>query len=173
MRSSSPRATHITPRRRSRTRSFAACMTWRGSSASTHLVCCPCPWVQWCAEQEITVTLLDRSGAVLATLTPEAKVDVLVRRRQYLAASTGQDVVIARELVCRKLERQRATLHTHPELPGAARAIEVLEQALSWLALSTPPPWLGSLSMLRTYEGRAASAYFGAWAGLPLRWAKA
>jgi CRISP-associated protein Cas1 len=26
--------------------------------------------------------------------------------------------------------------------------------------------------MVRTYEGRAASAYFAAWVGLPLRWAK-
>jgi len=130
------------------------------------------PAVQWCTEQDITVTLLDRSGGVLATLTPEAKVDVLLRRQQYLAASTGQDVVIARELVRRKLERQQQTLHAHPELPGAARAIEVLEQALSWLMLPTPPPWLESLSMVRTYEGRAASAYFAAWVGLPLRWAK-
>ncbi len=131
------------------------------------------PAVQWCAEQDITVTLLDRSGAVLATLTPEAKVDVLLRRKQYLAASTGQDVLIARELVRRKLERQQQTVRAHHELPGSERAKEVLEHALSWLALPTPPPWLESLNMVRTYEGRAASAYFAAWVGLPLRWAKA
>jgi IS605 OrfB family transposase len=50
------------------------------------------PAVQWCAEQDITVTLLDRAGSVLATLTPEAKVDILLRRQQYLASTTGQDV---------------------------------------------------------------------------------
>jgi len=131
------------------------------------------PAVQWCAEQDITVTLLDRSGGVLATLTPEAKVDVLLRRQQYLASTSGQDVVIARALVRRKLERQLQTLQEHSALPGAERAAEVLEQALSWLSLPTLPPWLESLSMVRTYEGRAASAYFAAWVGLPLCWAKA
>ena len=83
---------------------------------------------------------MDRAGSVLATLTPEAKVDILLRRQQYLASTTGQDVVIARELVYRKLERHQQTLHAHPELPGAERGTEVLEQALSWLALPTPPP---------------------------------
>jgi CRISPR-associated endonuclease Cas1 len=129
--------------------------------------------VRWCAEQGITVTLLDRDGGVLATLTPEAKEDVTLRRRQYLAASTGQDVMIARELVRRKLQGQLRTLRTHLALPGAEHAAQVLDDALSWLELPTPPQWLETLAMLRTYEGRAAGAYFAAWVGLPLRWAKA
>jgi CRISP-associated protein Cas1 len=131
------------------------------------------PAVRWCAQQGITVTLIDGDGGVLATLTAEAREDVTLRRRQYLAATTGQDVVIARELVRRKLQRQLQTLHTHPVLPGAEHAAQVLADALTWLELPTPPEWLQALPMLRTYEGRAAGAYFAAWVGLPLRWAKA
>jgi CRISPR-associated endonuclease Cas1 len=130
------------------------------------------PAIQWCSEQEITVLLLGRDGELLSTLTPKARADVKLRRCQYLAQGSSQDVVIACELVRRKLEGQRATIEAHPELPDRPRAIEALDMALAWLGLPDQPPWLGSLEMLRTYEGRAARAYFAAWAGLPLRWAK-
>jgi CRISPR-associated endonuclease Cas1 len=130
------------------------------------------PAVRWCAEQEITLTLLDRSGALLATFTPEAKADVRLRRAQYLAQTDGRDVTIAQQLVLRKVEAQWTTLAAHPELPGAERAQHILSDALTWLRMPTPPPWLESLNMVRTYEGRAASAYFLAWQGLTLRWAR-
>jgi CRISPR-associated endonuclease Cas1 len=130
------------------------------------------PAVRWCAQQGIAVTLIDGDGGVLATLTAEAKEDVTLRRRQYLAASTGQDVAIARALVRRKLQGQLHTLRTHPSLPGAEHGAQVLADALTWLELPTPPQWLETLAMLRTYEGRAAGAYFAAWVGLSLRWAK-
>jgi CRISPR-associated protein Cas1 len=45
--------------------------------------------------------------------------------------------------------------------------------ALSWLDLPEPPPWLCNLDTLRTFEGRAAQAYFASWAGYALRWTKA
>jgi CRISP-associated protein Cas1 len=82
-------------------------------------------------------------------------------------------VVIARELVRRKLIGQRSTLAAHPELPGRVRGLEVLEDALSWLELPEPPPWLCDLGILRTFEGRAAQAYFASWRGYTLRWTKA
>jgi CRISPR-associated endonuclease Cas1 len=74
-------------------------------------------------------------------------------------------------LVRRKLVAQRATIEAHPELPDQDRALDVLTMALSWLSLPEPPPWLASMELVRTYEGRAARAYFAAWTGLPLRWA--
>jgi CRISPR-associated endonuclease Cas1 len=147
---------------------FAAANGQQRSYLRSRFHCSPNP----CTEQEITVLLLDRDGELLSTLTPETKADVKLRRSQYQAQGSGQDVVIARELVKRKLEGQRATIEAHPELPDRPRAIEALDMALAWLGLAEPPPWLASLEMLRTYEGRAARAYFAAWAGLPLRWAK-
>jgi CRISPR-associated protein Cas1 len=117
------------------------------------------------------VLLLTRDGALLNTLTPESTADVRLRRAQYMAQASGQDVVIARELVRRKLVAQRSTIEAHPELPDRDRALEALTMALSWLSLPEPPPWLSSMELVRTYEGRAARAYFAAWTGLPLRWA--
>jgi CRISPR-associated endonuclease Cas1 len=142
-------------------------IVWLGADGALSLLA-----IQWCSEQGITVLLLGRDCELLSTLTPEAKADVKLRRSQYLAQGNGRDIVIARELVKRKLEGQRATVEAHPELPDRPRAIEALDMALAWLGLPEPPPWLNSLDMLRTYEGRAARAYFAAWAGLPLRWAK-
>jgi CRISPR-associated protein Cas1 len=130
------------------------------------------PVIQWCTQQDITVMLLSRNGELLSTLTPEAKADVKLRRCQYTAQASGQDIIVSRALVHRKLEGQRATIEAHPELLDRARAVEALDMALAWLSLPEQPPWLGSLDMLRTYEGRAARAYFAAWAGLPLEWAK-
>jgi CRISPR-associated protein Cas1 len=127
--------------------------------------------ITWCAAQGIALLLLDRNGAVLSAFTPEAESDATLRRAQYLAASTGRDLEIARELVRRKVEGQRETLLAHPRLPDAACAAGVLTDALSWLHLPTPPEWLTSINMLRVYEARCAAAYFGAWLGMPLRWA--
>jgi CRISPR-associated endonuclease Cas1 len=131
------------------------------------------PAVRWCAEQEITIVLLDRSGNLLSTLTPEATADAALRRRQYLAQATGQDVLICQELLRRKLAAQRATLVRHPDLPGHAHALDVLATALAWLMLPELPLWLMSVDMVRTYEARTARAYFAAWDGWPLRWDKA
>jgi CRISPR-associated endonuclease Cas1 len=129
--------------------------------------------VNWCAEQGIAVVLLDRHGAVLSAFTPAAYSDAALRRAQYLAEAEGRDVAIAREIVRKKVEGQRATLLSHSHLPGANDAEQVLSDALSWLALPTPPEWLTTINMLRVYEARCAAAYFGAWAGMPLRWGKA
>jgi CRISPR-associated endonuclease Cas1 len=82
-------------------------------------------------------------------------------------------VEVARELVRRKVEGQRETLLAHPRLPDAERAVGVLTDALTWLEMPTSTEWLTSIPMLRTYEARCAAAYFGAWQGMPLRWAAA
>jgi CRISPR-associated endonuclease Cas1 len=128
------------------------------------------PAIQWCAQQGITIHLTDRSGRLLSTLTPDATADAALRRRQYLAQDSGLDVAICQELVRRKLAAQRATLVRHPELPRQARALETFDMALAWLTLPELPPWLQSVDMVRIYEARTASAYFGAWEGWPLRW---
>jgi CRISPR-associated endonuclease Cas1 len=111
--------------------------------------------IHWCAQQGISLLLLDRDGSILSAFTPEAESDATLRRAQFLAASTGRNVEIA-----------------HPRLPDADRAVSVLADALTWLELSTPPQWLTSIPVIRTYEARCAAAYFSAWQGMPLRWAR-
>jgi CRISPR-associated endonuclease Cas1 len=90
-----------------------------------------------------------------------------------LAELTGDNIPIAQELLRRKLQAQLATIVSHPDLPGAPRAQEILQAALAWLALPELPTWLGSVDMVRIYEGRTAAVYFAAWDGWPLRWSKA
>ncbi len=128
--------------------------------------------IRWCYSQDIMVTLLDNTGNLLSTLAAECPADAKLRRAQYRAADTGRDVVIARELLRRKLMGQRETIDQHPKLPNCPRAIEALGMALSWLTLDKPTPYLSTLDGLRMFEGRTARAYWGAWEGLEMRWAR-
>jgi CRISPR/Cas system-associated endonuclease Cas1 len=120
----------------------------------------------WCHEQGIHLAVLSLQGDRLATLTAEPMGDAALRRAQYLAQATGQDVQIARDLVRRKLLAQHTTLLDHPELPDRQRGIEAVEMALSWLGLPEPTPFLSTLDGIRMFEGRAARGYFAAWVGL-------
>jgi CRISP-associated protein Cas1 len=129
--------------------------------------------VAWCAAQGVTVSLLDSYGYLISVLTPEAPAAIALRRAQYRAQDTGQDVALARELLRRKLERQRETIRAHPELPHRERAQEALDMALSWLNLPDAPPYLSTMDGIRVFEGRTARAYFAAWVGLPLTFARA
>jgi CRISPR associated protein Cas1 len=118
------------------------------------------PAVQWCAAQGITIVLLDRSGSLLSTLTSDATADAALRRRQYFAQATGHDVPICQELLRRKLAAQRATLVHHPELPGQAHALDVLDTALAWLSLPELPrgscPWTWYGRTRRAPRGRTS-----------------
>jgi CRISPR-associated endonuclease Cas1 len=151
---------------------------YRGVHGVARIVClnpqgnCSFPAVHWCAQQDITIVLLDRSGHLLSTLTPDATADARLRRCQYLAQAAGTDVPICQELLRRKLTAQRATLVSHPDLPGQVHALDVLDTALAWLTLPELPPWLMAVDMVRTYEARTARAYFTAWDGWALRWDK-
>ncbi|MGO8951508.1 MAG: CRISPR-associated endonuclease Cas1 [Ktedonobacterales bacterium] len=152
---------------------------WRGVHEVSRIVCLDpkgsvsFPAVHWCAEQGITLFLVDRLGYLLSLLTPSNRADAGLRRRQYFAEVTGQDVPICQELLRRKLTAQRETLTSHPDLPGRIRALDVLGTAVAWLRLDELPPWLMSVDLVRTYEARTAAAYFNSWVGWPLHWGKA
>jgi CRISP-associated protein Cas1 len=127
----------------------------------------------WCRDESITVTLLGRDGERLATLTPNEAADAALRRCQYLAHERGTAVPIVRELLRRKFAAHLETImavHTH--LLEADRAMDMLRTAIFWFSLETPPPWLSTIDQLRTYEGRAAAAYFSCWRSFRVRWAR-
>jgi len=128
----------------------------------------------WCQREGVSLTLLDTSGRLLAQTVPEVPTAAQLRRKQYLAAFTGQDVAIARAILTRKLQGQRTTLTRESALLGGevslSRAQEALDMALSWLRLPTPTPFLSTLDGLRAFEGRCARAYFDCLATLPLVW---
>src|SRR5207247_11029240 len=62
--------------------------------------------LRWLADQDAAFVRLDRDGSVRATTGPVRPSDSKLRRAQALAAQTGVDVTIARELIRRKLAGQ-------------------------------------------------------------------
>jgi hypothetical protein len=136
------------------------------------------PALLWCRSEGVALSILDSDGAMLAALVPppdKLRDDVALRRRQH-TLTPAEHAHIARLLLARKLTAQQATLTAHPALPKSdlrTRALDVLETGLHWLTLPDSPPWLSDLAVLRTLEARAARGYFGAWVGLPLRFARA
>ena len=128
---------------------------------------------KWCRDESITVVLLDRDGALLSTLTPNESADAALRRAQYVSRERSSDVPIVRELLRRKFAAQLDTVMSlHTEFLESVRAMDMLKTAISWFSLETPPPWLSSIDQLRTYEGRAAAAYFSCWRSFRVRWAR-
>jgi len=124
--------------------------------------------IAWCDSQDIRLSILDYRGTCIQSFS-STRADARLRRLQYAAPAAA----ISGELVRRKLEGQRTTLVAHPELPGSNEAIHLLDDALAWLLLPELPTRFSDVDWLRTFEGRAADAYFSAWEGLPIRWDKA
>jgi CRISPR-associated endonuclease Cas1 len=145
--------------------------------------------IKWCAQQAITLVILTERGECLGVIHPSAdaptalgipgrgnaatsragRSDVALRRAQYLLASSGRDIEVARQLLHRKIAAQRQTAQKHQELPNQARALEATSLALEWLGVTPPTPFLSSLVGLRVMEAKAARGYFASWVGLPLR----
>ncbi len=133
----------------------------------------------WCAREGIHLVALDGSDFPLLELAPmSAPQDVALRRRQWLISSgavlagcpTAEEV--ARDLVRRKVEGQQRALIAHEELPGRDHALIALGRRLDYLRHEAAPELHHSLDYLRALEMRTALAYFRAWEGLRLRWAK-
>jgi CRISPR-associated endonuclease Cas1 len=133
----------------------------------------------WLQREGVHLCVLDSAGFPLLELAPDrAPQDSALRRRQWLLSSGSRlpdapdASAIALELVRRKVAGQERTLQAHDELPGQAHALAVFQRHLAWLRLETAPDIQRSIPYLRTLEGRLALAYFRAWDGWPLRWAK-
>jgi CRISPR-associated endonuclease Cas1 len=85
------------------------------------------------------------------------------RRAQALAASTGVGITLARDLLRTKLQGQADVL---ARLPDSAPVIAVVDAALRELDHAE------TLARLRSVEGKAAIAYWSAWAPVELRFAR-
>ncbi len=126
--------------------------------------------IRWCAQQGVTVMLIDSYGHLSSCLTPESDADVALRQQQYqLGAKRASQ--IAAEIVRWKVRGQLETLEAHVELPGrgeALKRIRLLTDQLEALGQRETPD--NALAAIRGIEGAAAAAYFEAWMGLRLRW---
>ncbi|MGH2487216.1 MAG: CRISPR-associated endonuclease Cas1, partial [Ktedonobacterales bacterium] len=132
--------------------------------------------LEWLNREGASVLMLNASGEPLAASIPDSKPQAALRRAQYMAASTGRDVTLARAIVTRKLAGQQDTLRrhaailTHAGADGLERAYAAFDMAFSWLNLPASTPFLDTLDGLRQFEGRCARAYFAALELFPLRW---
>ncbi len=126
--------------------------------------------VRWCAQQNVTVLLIDGYGHLSSCLTPESDADVALRQQQYKLGEK-RAAEIAGEIVGRKLQRQVETLEAHVELPGRVGSLERIRSLAAQLEiLGTSQIPDNALAVVRGIEGGAAAAYFDAWMGLRLRW---
>ncbi|MHC0055658.1 CRISPR-associated endonuclease Cas1 [Actibacterium sp. D379-3] len=117
-----------------------------------------------CAAAGITLVLLDRVGRFQARIEGPVSGNVLLRRAQYRAAETGEE--IARSIVMGKIANQRAVLRRTLRDYGsdmASEARNALEGASERMAMILRRVQLSdrTIDELRGSEGEAAKQYFG------------
>lgn len=116
--------------------------------------------LHWLADQDVSLTILDRDGANVATFNGETVADAHLRRLQY----TIDPLPIARLLIADKLSGQQTTIST---LATDHAALETIARYRHML------PYAADANVLRTLEAQAAHSYFAAWMGTPVHWVKA
>src|SRR5207247_1159316 len=93
--------------------------------------------LRWLTDQDAAFVMLERDGSVLATTGPVRPSDAKLRRAQAFAAQSEAGLLIARELISRKLAGQeqvaRASL-----LDSLAAAALGLDPGLGVLHVDTP-----------------------------------
>ena len=119
--------------------------------------------LRWLSDQNAAFVMLERDGKVLATTGPVRPSDANLRRAQALAAHSGADLQIARELISRKLTGQEQVAREKLRDPLTADAIVSFRFAL---------PNTTGLNDIRMLESRAAAAYWSAWRNLPITFPK-
>lgn len=115
------------------------------------------PAMQALLEQDVGLSLLNRSGKLLGRLLPETGKNMALRRRQYQAsADAAFCLTISKSIVTGKLRNSRnmarRLLRQRPELDDGPAAR--IQQTLAQVQGAT------DLAALRGLEGSAARAYF-------------
>ena len=115
--------------------------------------------MRWLHDTGGALTHLDTSGQLIATSVATSPDFAGLRRAQALATTTEAGVEIARGVLKAKIEGQRALLD---ELPRGRENTEPVECALQEIDHAS------DLTGLLAAEAQAASAYWLAWAPLPI-----
>ena len=116
----------------------------------------------FCAENNIGISYLSRSGRFLARVYGEQKGNVLLRKEQYaMADSSERSLNIARNIIAAKIANSRNLLQRHVRNHGSDEACSSIEKCIQSLAsnisrIERSP----DLDGLRGYEGECASLYF-------------
>src|SRR5882762_1234438 len=115
--------------------------------------------LRWLADQDAALVLLERDGKVLAAVGPVQPSDARLRRAQALAHQSGAALLIARELISRKLAGQEQLIRHDMEDAATADVISGFRERL---------PLADNLDGIRLLESQAALAYWSAWKTLPI-----
>jgi CRISPR-associated endonuclease Cas1 len=122
---------------------------------------------RWLSDQQVPLVMLDYRGQVVSVLgTETTAADLGLRRAQIEALTDGRGLVLASQLIERKLSASLATLATLPASVAQESAIDRVASLLH--RLRDDPP--GTIDDLRLLEAWAAISYFAAWRTIPLRW---
>jgi CRISPR-associated endonuclease Cas1 len=120
--------------------------------------------IRWLADVGIGFVQLDPDGRLLIASGGMGLDDPRLRRAQAMAFGQPSGMAVARALLDAKLAGQ---LRVASSLSVSKGLREAIERAAALLRLATTP------AELMVPEAAAASAYWSAWSGIELRWAKA
>jgi CRISPR-associated protein Cas1 len=119
--------------------------------------------LRWLADQDVSFSMLERDGKVLAVIGPVRPSDAKLRRAQALAHSSGAALRIARELIRQKLTAQEQVARHKLLDSGTANAIAQFNSEL---------PTADSIATIRLIESQAARVYWSVWSNLPINFPK-
>jgi CRISPR-associated endonuclease Cas1 len=125
--------------------------------------------LSWLSEQRVALFKLDYRGGLVSILAGRGRAfdSERVQWQIETRADPARRMAFCCDLIGDKLRASVATLRSRiPDTAARATAIETAERLMERLA-SHPPDTVAALMMV---EARAASAYFRAWRGLPIRW---
>lgn len=117
-----------------------------------------------CAEDGITITLLDRNGRFRARVEGPTSGNVLLRCAQFRASTDAAAVVeLARSIVTGKLRNSRGVLQRGARDAKDSADAEAMDAVVVKLEASLRAAGAaGDLETLRGVEGEGARSYFGA-----------
>ena len=119
--------------------------------------------LRWLSDVGAAVSVLERDGTLLFTTGPVRSSDARLRRAQGMAIHSGAALIVARELIDKKLVGQervaRFTLLATQAADTISRHRAALDRA-------------DSPERIRIIESLAAAAYWAAWKMLPINFPK-
>jgi CRISPR-associated endonuclease Cas1 len=118
---------------------------------------------RWMSDQDVSFSMLERNGKVLAVTGPVRPSDAKLRRSQGLAHSTGIALRIARELISQKLHAQERVVRLKLLDSTTADAIARFRAELS--AAQT-------IASIRLIEAQGAGLYWGIFRTLSVNFPK-
>jgi len=119
--------------------------------------------LRWLHDVGAAFVHIDADGRMLSLSAPVGRDDARLRRAQALAPLTGLGLVIAKDLIRRKLEGQRQVLNAMPESDSARATV-----ATSLDSFDTAR----DVNELRVLEAASAGAYWSAWSSIGMRFAQ-